>query len=181
MSLLTKWLPGLCLPALVFLLSGCRQLVRAPLPENEMSIGAVFGSDADAQQAMAGVYVTMMNNSRAAFNGGISLDAGLSADELYCTQPYAPEDSFQLFKLPPSNMQNTRIFNTIYELVYFLNTMLAGLPGSSGVSAPVKARLEGGVLFNRALLYFYLVNLYGGVPIALTPKYMTNTSLQRAS
>jgi hypothetical protein len=146
-----------------------------------MAVSAVFSDDGNAEAAMQGYYNTMMNNPRAVLNGGIGLDAALSADELVCTATFAAEDSFQVYHLSASNMENTESFDTFYNLLFLLNSMLDGLRMSSGVSSPMKAQLEGEALFNRAFLYFYLVNLYGAVPLALTTDYSMNSALPRTS
>src|SRR5690606_34940810 len=43
-----------------------------------------------------------------------------------------------------------------------------------------RAKLLGEALFVRAFCYFYLVNLFGEVPLALTSDYRTNNALPRA-
>jgi len=133
---------------------------------------------------MSGVYVTMMNTTRSLMNGSISLDAGLGADELTCSPPppgYPPEYVFQRDSLTAGTPLCTGLFTTSYNLIYQLNSLLAGLAGSGGVSAPVKTGLEGEARFSRALLYFYLVNLYGDVPLVLTTNYEANNVSPRVA
>src|SRR5580704_12172744 len=160
--------------------SGCSKVLQTPPPGDEMTVGRVYADDADAETAMAGVYIAMMNNIRGCMNGSISLDAALSADELSCTPPFAAEDSFAIYQVSPENLLCDQLFATPYTLLYDLNSLMAGLSASQGVTAPVKAELEGEVRFNRALLYFYLVNLYGEVPLVLTTDYNVSGSAQRA-
>jgi hypothetical protein len=155
-------------------------VLQTPPPGDEMTVSRVYADDADAETAMAGVYIAMMNNIRGSMNGSISLDAALSADELACTPPFAPEDSFAIYQVSPENLLGDQLFATPYTLLYDLNSMMAGLSASQGVTSPVKAELEGEVRFNRALLYFYLVNLYGEVPLVLTTDFNVSGSAQRA-
>ncbi|WP_188937762.1 RagB/SusD family nutrient uptake outer membrane protein [Puia dinghuensis] len=157
----------------------CKRLVDTPTPQNRQTADRVFSNDAGAQEAMTGCYIDMMNTVRSLMNGGISLDAGLTSDELKCLSPALPEDSFYLDSLTPGNLVCTDLFSTAYNLIYDWNSVLAGLSTSTGVSAPVKAALQGEATFNRAVLYFYLVNLYGDVPLALGTDYAVNQKLPR--
>jgi hypothetical protein len=161
--------------------SGCSKVLKTPSPEDNMTIAKVYTDDGDAQAAMSGVYIMMMDNLQGLMNASISLDAGLSADELACTPPYPPaQDTFWINALTVANIPNTELFTTSYTLLYDLNSMLAGLQASQGVSAPVKAELEGEARFNRAFIYLYLVNLYGAVPLVTTTNYTVSGSQPRA-
>lgn len=146
-----------------------------------LSMAVVYASDASAQSAIDGYYDLVMNNTQGPLNGGIGLYAGLSADEVACTPPYTTEDSFEVYRLSASYLPTTGMFNTVYNLIFNLNLILAGVDASSGMSAAGKAQLTGEALFNRAWLYFYLVNLYGGVPLVVTVDFTVNTTLPRAS
>lgn len=163
----------------------CDKLVESPTAGNRLTISGVFADDAGAQSAMSGVYISMMNNTTDLMNGGIGLDAGLSADELICTPLYQAsllqEYLFQRDSLTAATPQCLELFATAYNLIYDLNSLLEGIAASANVSGPVRTRLEGEAMFNRALLYFYLVNLYGGVPVVLTTDYTVSGSAPRVS
>ena len=114
-------------------------------------------------------------------NAGISLDAGLSADELDCQiTPLPAEDSFRRNNLTANSVLSNNLFGDAYNLLYQLNSMLEGMAKSTGMTAAVKKELKGEAEFNRAILYFYLVNLYGPVPLVLGTDYLHNDSLPRA-
>jgi hypothetical protein len=68
-----------------------------------------------------------------------------------------------------------------YSYIYQCNICIEGLQKSTGVSAGVKNRLTGEVQFVRALCYFYLVNLYGDVPLVLSSNAEVNAVLSRSS
>lgn len=55
------------------------------------------------------------------------------------------------------------------------------MEGSTKISADIKNKLIGQALFIRAFTYFYLVNLYGDVPLLLTTDYRVNTIAFRTS
>jgi hypothetical protein len=66
-------------------------------------------------------------------------------------------------------------------LIHIANTLLMELDASKAVSDNTKAQLSGEAKFFRALVYFYLVNLYGGVPLVTTADYTTSAGLPRAT
>jgi hypothetical protein len=162
-----------------FLGTGCTKNPASESPQDQLTVSRVFADDAGALSAMTGYYISVMNLKQGLLNGNISLDAGLSADELTCTQPVPAADSFQLNILTPENEENTELFKEAYHLLYGLNSLLAGVQGSATLSVPVSNQLTGEAKLNRALLYFYLVNLYGDVPLVLGTDYRQNERLPR--
>ena len=172
--------PIYCL-LLVPVFFSCQKLLSTPASQNEPPTQAVFNSDADAGSAFTGLYIQMMNNNGGLFNGDISLYAGLSSDELGCTNAYLLQDSFYHNDLIASQPQCENLYTTAYYLLYVVNSALQGISASTGMSDSVKAQLQGEAEFNRALLYFYLVNLYGGVPLALSPDYTQTGFLPRST
>lgn len=57
---------------------------------------------------------------------------------------------------------------------------MAGLTASTTVTASLKNQLLGEAKFLRAFNYFYLANLFGDVPLVLTPDYTVSGTLPRA-
>jgi len=162
--------------------AACRKLTQTSPASDLLTVSRVFSSDASAQEAMSAYYIDMVYFPRSFLNGGISVDAGLSADELDCKiAPYPREDSFRVNMLTANNALSNNLFSGAYSLVYELNTMLEGIARSTGMSAAVKSELKGEAEFNRAILYFYLVNLYGRVPLALGTNFLENERLPRAA
>ena len=53
------------------------------------------------------------------------------------------------------------IWNSLYKSIYYSNTVIEGIDGVTGGTEAEKAKLKAEALLNRALDYFYLVNLYG--------------------
>jgi len=167
--------------ACVFTSVSCKKLLDVPPPLSQISNSSVFGSDANAAKAMTGLYIQMMQNSRSLLNGGVTIYAGLSADELVNANSHLAsiETPFRTNSLSPDNIANAGLYDSGYALIYTANSILAGLDGSSGVSALMKQRLRGEASFSRALVYFYLLNLFGAVPLVTTTDFTTNISLPR--
>jgi len=157
----------------------CRKLLKVPSPQNELTAATVFSSDADAESAMTGLYIEVMSGSRTLLNGGMSLYGGLSSDELTNTSPAI--DPFRTNTLTPDNFVCTSLYSTAYNVIFAANSLIAGLDASGGVSPAVKEELRGEAEVVRALEYFYLVNLYGGVPLVTGINFSVTAALARDS
>ncbi len=178
-------LRNLCFLALglagVFTSTGCRKLLVVSPPEDHISTAMVFSSDTNALNALTGLYIQIMDNPRGLFNGSLTIYGGLSSDELVNTLPNPSEDAFRTNTLSADNAICTNLYNTAFNLIHIANTLVTGLEGSTAVSPGEKAQLRGEAEFVRALVYFYLVNLYGGVPLVTTADYTTSAQLPRAT
>jgi hypothetical protein len=69
----------------------------------------------------------------------------------------------------------------MYPYVYTTNSAIEGVTSSTGLTPSIKNHLLGEAKFMRAFLYFYLVNLYGNVPLVLTTDYTVSSALSQAS
>jgi len=167
--------------ACVFTSVACRKLLDVPPPQDQVSTATVFASDSSALKALSGMYIQMMDNTRSLLNGGVTIYCGLSADELVNSYPSIFEDPFRTNSLSADNLQNAVLYNMAYTLIHTANTILAELDGAGSLSTATRAELRGEAKFTRALVYFYLVNLYGGVPLVTTSDYATSALLPRSS
>jgi hypothetical protein len=154
--------------ACILLLPSCRKVLNVAPPGDQISTAIVYASDENALSAVIGLYTQSMDNSRGLLNGALSLYGGLSSDELSNTLPNPSETAFTSNTLKADNPLCGNLYTSAYNLIHIANALLAGLDHSPGVSVTARAQLGGEGKFMRALLYFYLVNLYGGVPLVLT-------------
>jgi tetratricopeptide (TPR) repeat protein len=165
----------------ILIAAGCKKLVHVNEPHDSLSTNTVFSNDSLAQAAVTGLYIKIMANTGFLLNGGMSLFPGLSADELMRTFPSNYEDQFSSNAIISSNqLVNVNLWKAAYAYIYQCNICNEGLRKSTSVTTEIKNRLLGEVLFVRALCYYYLVNLYGGVPLALNTNSEVNTLLSRA-
>jgi hypothetical protein len=161
--------------------TGCKKLVQVGPPENLLVAGAVFSNDSTARAAVTGLYIKAMGNNRYLLNGGMTLYPALSADELVRSSPAIAEDQFSYNSLLSNNLLvNANLWKAAYAYIYHCNICIEGLQKSTAVDAGLKERLTGEVQFVRALCYFYLVNLYGDVPLVLSTNANANALLPRS-
>jgi hypothetical protein len=70
-------------------------------------------------------------------------------------------------------------WRNFYNYIFTCNSVIEGLQGSVGLTPVVEQQLMGEAKFMRALFYFYLVNLYGDVPLVLGTDYKANSQVAR--
>ncbi|WP_140939137.1 RagB/SusD family nutrient uptake outer membrane protein [Sphingobacterium lumbrici] len=165
--------------------TSCNKFVEIPPPASTLSDASVFTSDATAIGAITGVYAGMSldNVGNTSNNRGIAslyLFGGLLADELTLfnigNTTYL---QFYTNNISPTTAPATFFWSQTYGQLYNLNAAVEKLNGSTSLSPAVKQQLLGEALFTRAFSYFYLVNLYGDVPLVISTDYNSNAVLGR--
>ena len=161
---------------------GCRKLVEVRAPSTSLNAANVYTADATAAAVLTGIYAEMsQSNANIGLTVGftsLSLFPALSADEL--TLYNLSNDKY--FDYYSNRLTNTvgDFWNIIYPIIFTTNTAIEGLNNSTRLTPSVKQQLLGEAKFMRALCYFYLVNLYGDVPLAISTDYEVNRLLPRA-
>jgi len=162
--------------------TGCKKLVEVPPPIDQVISSEVFSNDQTATSAVVGLYSQMLSQPFTFIDGGMTFYPGLSADEIVNNSPNADYDPFKNNAIPPSNYDiQYSLWGDAYKFIYQANDCIAGLNASTGVSAATKQQLTGEMEFSRALCYFYLVNLFGPVPLETTTNYTVNEVMPRTS
>jgi hypothetical protein len=161
--------------------SSCKKLVEVEAPITSVNQSLVYGSDAQAIAVLTGIY-TNMSTANFDFSSGItstSLICGLSADELV---PINTNNQHRNEYYTNSlNSETSNIWASMYNTIYVANAAIEGITTSTTLTSAVKQQLLGEGKFIRALCYFYLINLYGDVPLALSTDYKKNSTLPRNS
>jgi starch-binding outer membrane protein, SusD/RagB family len=174
-----KWSLLLLPAAGLSLLTGCNKLLDAGSPTNKVITSQVYASDSMAQAALIGIYFKMME-SIGPHNGFMSRYPGLSVDELTRTNILEADQAFLINTLYAENTTAWLTWNSDYFYIYQCNDLIAGLTNSHSISPALRDQLKGEGYFLRAFTYFYLVNLYGDVPLVLTTDYTKTSNTPRA-
>jgi hypothetical protein len=187
-------------PASIFLffqilISSCQKLVQIPPPVDKIVTSQVFADSSDATAAVFGLYTKLYTTGSTGnpppsvlTRSGITIDAGMAADELYPTTSlgtsYTSQAPFYTNSLAADDAtvsgrnNNSNIWQQAYPIIYQANACLEGLNIAPNFIS--KNQLIGETKLIRAFIYFNLVNLYGPVPLAVTTDYQTNAQLARA-
>ncbi len=157
--------------------TSCKKFLSIPLPASQIAGAAAFANDASAAATLNNVY----NGIVGSLSGGSSIGfySGLYSDEL----KYAPGNSNQSIQPFYTNtVQSTNtgaLWSNFYEQMYDVNRDIEGIQTASGLLN--KNQWLGEAFFLRGLLYYYLTNLYGDVPLTTTSLYTTNNILSRSA
>ena len=176
-----KYITAICLLFLAFLHFSCKKFVDVGAPLSEVESSKVFANDQATLSAALGVYANMGLSNLYICSGGATLYPGLSADELTYTSSNTELLSFQHNAIIANNGTGiySRLWVPAYSNIYNANAILEGLISSSGLSDTLKSQIKGEMLVVRSLNYFYLINLFGDVPLELTTNYQVNSTMAR--
>jgi hypothetical protein len=166
-----RMLINFCL-MLIIPCQSCDKFLDVGSPPDKVSSQFVFSSNSSAAAVLTGIYFDLQSTGFAQGRNGMSLYMGLSSDEfnLY------PLSTFRRYFI---NEIFFNFWSPIYSYIYRLNTAIEGLKSSDFLSEDVKSQLLGEAQFVRAFCYFYLVNIYGDVPLLLTSDYKANSKHAR--
>lgn len=164
----------------LLILSSCSKFLEIAPPKTELIDKTIFENATTANSAIIGIYSKIVNERSLPYY--ISLYAGLSADELYNFSTIGGIAQFYKNSLAD---QNTYIYNDLwaspYSYIYQANAVLEGLDNSTNLSDKLKKQLKGEALFLRAFWNFYLVNLFGEIPLPTSTDYIQTSRLKRES
>jgi len=167
----------LLIPMIVSLLtvSGCKKLVEVGNPETKLIAEKVFEDGTTATSAQLAIYAQMVSNGE---SFKISQQCGLLADEL---KNYSRITSQIQFYTNSLNATTTfGIWTNAYNYIYQANAIVQALQANNPLTESIKKQLIGESEFIRAFWYFYLVNLYGDVPLTTSTDYSKNSQLARS-
>jgi starch-binding outer membrane protein, SusD/RagB family len=162
----------------------CKPLVEVPPSITSVNSANVYSSDATAVAVLTGIYTNMSLGNAGFYGlGSLFLYPSLSADELTLydinNSAYLPYYSNRLTN--SSTIFGTDYWLTIYPVIYITNSAIQGLTNNSAITPAVSQQLIGEAKFMRAFCYFYLVNLYGDVPLVTGTDYTVNAQMPRTS
>ena len=166
----------------IMLASGCKKLIQVDLPINQLLTTSVFADSSTVESAVNGVYSQLSSFNSAFLNGAVTLYPALSSDELYLTS----ENSIDEVEFAQNNISKTNsanysfLWSNAYSLLYQVNSIIENLKLSASLNNQLKDRLTGECKFIRALIYFYLVNYFGPVPLTTISDYRVNSVLVRS-
>ncbi len=175
---------------LLFTHSSCKKIIEIKAPVTSINMANVYTTDATATSVLTGMYI---NLSMGSMNGGyfttgtrgVAVHTGLSSDELTLFNGVS-DLAFKAYYQNALVEDGSRTFgseswSTIYNSIFTCNSAIEGIKGSTSLSAAVQQQLLGEAVFLRAYFYFYLVNLFGDVPLLTSSDYKVNLLLSRAS
>ncbi|SFM79400.1 Starch-binding associating with outer membrane [Chitinophaga sp. YR627] len=171
-----------CCICIVLSLYSCRKYLELPAPVTSVNASNVYNDNSTAIAVVTAIYARMSNTFYDQGPTAISLYPELSADNLRLfsvnanlnyTRHYQNELDQRYISVP--------FWNTLYSIIYSINTAIEGLSASVNLNIMIRDRLLGELYFLRAYHYFYLVNLYGDVPLLTTSIYQESIKVPRTA
>jgi hypothetical protein len=169
--------------SIAILFTSCDSFTEVDLPDSQLTADAVFEDRLTANAAMTDIYTKIRDNGL--FTGlftGLSNQLGLYSDEL--TSYYNPGSlsfNYGTNALQASGTEIAQLWNSSYSQIYAANAVIEGVDHSVSLPETDRDQLKGEALFVRALIHFYLVNSFGGVPYISTTNYAANRIAHRTA
>ena len=159
---------------------GCNKYLNDPLPTDEITQANAFISDNSVSSVVTGNFLALISNGIFEGSGSsyLGYTSGLYTDELQYINTTAGTTP-QLFYLDALQTGSVNYWSTMYTQIYGVNAALTGIQGAT-TTLFYENQWLGESYFTRGLLYFYLTNLYGAAPLALSTDYTINNVLSRA-
>lgn len=159
----------------------CEDFIEVDLPQTQLTGVTVYQDEVTATAALSDIYARMRENGVISGNvDGLSMLMGLYTDDLnYFGSTASPMDSFYNHTVIPSNEYVLSLWANSYSQIYATNALLEGLLNSTEINGEIRNKLRGEALFIRAMLHFYLVNLYGDITYIISTDYQVNSSVSR--
>lgn len=158
--------------AMLLLGSGCKKFLDIPLPTNQVTSNGVYITDNATSAVVTGIFYNMYAESVYSGTESIGVRAAYYTDELTAI---GTGNVFYTNSLASSNVSQWASF---YRLMYQTNQAIEGIRTTSS-TLNNKNQWLGESLFSRAHLYYYLVNLFGDVPLLLSSDVVVNNKIGR--
>lgn len=165
--------------------SACKRSLIVEIDKSIVTADQAFSSNATATSAVTGMYSLMAQYSSYAGGAqGIGFLCALASDEMdFFTPPgeIPMAGYYQFFTndIIPNNAILGDVWGSVYKTIYQANAILKELENNTKIGADVRQQLMGETHFMRAFCHFYLVNLFGDVPLVLTADYRVNEKASR--
>lgn len=171
---------------LVVLGTGCSKLVDVEAPVTSINAANVYASDASAISVVTSMYKKMARGEDFTGITSISLRAGLSADEwtLYSGVTNERLISYYQNSLKANSVIDnfgSEYWDHFYNYIFVCNAAIEGIGNSNTLTPSIKKQLLGETKFMRAFINFYLINLFGDVPLVMSTDWEVNANLSRTS
>ncbi len=161
----------------------CKKFIEPTPPVDKLSSAIVFKDEATATSAVLGIYSNMMSITPFLASGAVTIYTGLSSDELYNTNiSSVTQSEFASNAISAGNsVVSTNFWQEGFNIIYHANACIEGLDNNTYLPVSVKNQLLGESYFNRAFIYYFLVSLFGDIPLILKTDYLENQGTARTA
>jgi len=166
-------------------LSSCKKYIDVPAPKMSLEADKVFSDSAATLSSVLQLYDREVMEL-------LNIYPSLSADEVIMPPASIWNSFFNAANMQGNTLSviadgalngfsvGARIYQPLYQKINTANLCIAGISSSNAYGVANKNQLIGECKFWRAWSYFYLLNLFGNVPLNLSPVLETNKTLSNA-
>lgn len=147
-----------------FALGSCKKLIDNNPSATQLLEKEVFNDSVTVKAALAGLYTNLSSGDR--YSVLMSTLPAFSADEL--TFVGSTYDQFIGNAIIPNDPSVGILWSWPYSIIYQANAIIEGTAAGSNLTPEFQQRAVAEARFVRAFCYFYLVNLFGDVPLVVT-------------
>lgn len=165
----------------VFSLTSCKKFLDLQ-PQNNLTAEGYYQTEAEAVAGLLGAY-NDLQDTRYIIHNFHCISAIAAGDSWEPNSNALGFSEFEKLEVTPTNGdgKTLELFSRAFGCIGKVNRVLAGVQQISA-SDEIKAALEGEIRFLRALNYYYLVGMFGGLPLlSSAPVYGTNAEFTRAT
>ena len=166
---------------IIWKLPACKKFVEIAPPRDQVTTAQVFADSANANAGLLGMYLEMGSAYSDISNGLLTYTMGLYTDELYSVSGDKDYDEFYEHLVSSKNYTSGKLWSSPYYFIYCTNIYIEGIKGNKKISETAGNALLGEAYCIRGLMHFWLVNLFGPVPIITGSYYEHNRLLGRSS
>ncbi len=167
---------------IILMTLSCKKFVEIPPSPTQIMSYKVFENDGTATRAVTGIYIQMISSNNLFTSGNTTFYAGMSAGELtYYSNDWRQEFIKNEITTNNHDLISSSFWSAAYKYIYASNACIEGLEKSQSLTSSVKNSLIGEAKFIRAYCYFYLVNLFGDVPLITSTNYEVNATMPRVA
>lgn len=158
-------------------LTACKKFVEIPAPQNELITETVFSGEATANAAVTDIYSQMINDNQVPYF--YSYYTGLLSDELTSYSLDQDPTAFYTNDLNSFSQGVNDLWSSPFRYLYRANAVIEGVQKSELINSSLKQQLLGEALFIRSFCNFYLVNLFGDIPLIKETDYSVTKGAAR--
>jgi len=143
----------------------------------EESKGALLGASALSTQqgleaALTGAYKGWSNTWGYGFLHATAIAATMGGDDVTTHKASNKADfrEFDQFNVPATNQRTQALYTGCYKAIQGANNVIANYKNTTGDEATINT-IAGEAHFIRAVSYYWLVRLYGDIPLVVEPNF----------
>ncbi len=153
----------------LFLFSGCEKFFAEDL-SGQILGSSVLESQVGLESALTGAYKGLGNTWTSGFLHGPHVHVGMGADDRTGPASIDAGREFDIFTVSSNNTILNEIFRGCYKAIQGSNNVISNYKNTKGNPNTISI-IAGEAYFLRAFSYYWLVRMWGDVPLILSADY----------